>query len=494
MTAAQYKRIVLDLFSALQWNDVPAPQFPGDETAGPFLTNVVAPISPAVVDLTFVAAKAVAQRAAMQSEKLTGCRADAKCLNEFVARFARRAFRRPLTEADRSGLSSLLAKGPPNTPRGLELVLTAILSSPHFLYFVERADERNPARADSFSVATRLSLFIAGTIPDDQLLDAASSGELDDVNALAAHSFRMLKDDAAAKQLSSFSAQWLGLSSLDRLTKDPARYPFFSPEVRADFRREFESFVDTSIRRSDGRFETLMSAPFSFPSSATLRVYGLESPAGFLNGTPVSFDPAERRGILTLAPFLAVHAGPKLTSPTQRGLFIYREVLCEELGEPPEGVDLTPIGVDATGQQSRRGLVEAHAKNPQCVSCHRRIDPIGLAFEMFDAIGAVRTVDLDDGLPLDTSVVVSSGTDVDGAVTGAVPLIQKLATSNAAQGCFTTQLYRFAFGRLETPADTPELELLKQRFRESNGSIPDLMVALVTSDAFRSAPTAEMVR
>lgn len=168
-----------------------------------------------------------------------------------------------------------------------------------------------------------------------------------------------------------------------------------------------------------------------------------------------------------------------------RGLFVVTNLLCVQLGSPPAGVDLTPIGVDATGQRSRRQLVEQHTSNPQCAGCHRLIDPIGLVFERYDAVGAWRTNDLDDRRPIDTRVTVTTGSDIDGPVDDPMTLVRRLAKSSRVHDCAVRQWYRFALGRKETSDDEPELERLATRFRASTGNVPDLIIALVTSDAFR---------
>jgi hypothetical protein len=183
---------------------------------------------------------------------------------------------------------------------------------------------------------------------------------------------------------------------------------------------------------------------------------------------------------------LSTQANPRTTSPVHRGLFVVTNLLCLPLGSPPPGVDLTPIGVDPTGQKTRRQLVEQHTSDPACAGCHRLIDPIGLVFERYDAVGAWRTVDLDDRQPIDTRVTVTTGSDLDGPVDDPVTLVRRIARSERVHDCAARQWYRFAFGRLETAEDELELEQLATRFRASGGNLPDLLIAIVTSDAFRT--------
>ncbi len=491
LTAAQYQNSVLELFAPLKWTALSGPQLPGDETAGPFLTNGRTSVSASLVDVYFSSAQEIAKRAVAEPQNLLGCAPSDDCANSFLQRFARRVYRRDLSEEESAALKALYTSAATGqTPmRGVEVAIAGLLSSPHFLYFVEsrKPVEKNGAALDGFSVATRLAFFLYGSAPDEAMLAAAQQGKLDTAEGVAEGTWQMLKDDRVVRQLENFTSQWLGLEPVSQLSKDSKRYPFFTPEVRGEMQRETRAFVDTVIRRSDGRFETLLSAPFSFPGPNTLRIYGLQAPVGFAQGTAIGLDAKERKGILQQAAFLAAHANPKLTSPVHRGVFLLSNVMCRELGSPPADVDLTPIEFDPSGAKSRRQLLEERTAGASCRGCHSMINPLGLAFESYDAVGLRRQVDLDDGLPVDTSVVVSMRSDIDGVVQGPVELVDKIARSQDAARCHVTQWFRFAMGRKEADSDQATLEALQARFAQTRGSIPDLIVAITSSDSFRSA-------
>lgn len=494
LTREQYHRSVLALFPTLGLKETPAQRFPADETAGPFLTNVSQPVAPLQVDLFATAAQDLAALATSDvNTLLAGCnrlKGDEFCATTTLHTLARRAWRRTLDESEKSALTALYRQGAANgggARRGLALGLEVILSSPSFLYLVEPGTPTPDGRLalTGAAMATRLSFFLWNQGPDDALLDAAERGELATADGVAAQAWRLLRDDRATAQLGRFHLEWLGLGALDGLEKDSRRYPFFTPDTRAALKAETISFVDTVIRRGDGRLETLLSAPFTLAQEPSLRVYGLDPPTNFVPGLPTGLDPTQRGGLLTQPAWLATQANPKTTSPVHRGLFVVTNLLCVQLGSPPAGVDLTPIGVDPTGQKSRRQLVEQHTSSPQCAGCHRVIDPIGLVFERYDAVGAWRENDLDDTLPIDTRVVITTGSDIDGPVDDPMTLVKKLAKSSRVHDCAVRQWYRFAFGRTETSDDELELERLSTRFRASSGNVPDLLIALVTSDAFR---------
>ncbi|MBL8951971.1 MAG: DUF1592 domain-containing protein [Myxococcaceae bacterium] len=474
LTRAQYHQAVVDLFAPLGLSESPAWRFPGEETAGPFLTRVRTPITSLEVDVAIVAAEEVAAKVAPSAERLFGC----ACPREGLERLAAKAWRRPLTDDERAGLGALFEAG------GVELAVTGILSSASFLAVVERGRPDDPAKLTGHEVATRLALLLAGGLPDDALTAAAEEGRLDTADGIAAETWRLLKEPRARTQLAAFHQQWLGLGGLQSLEKDPTRYPLFGAEARTAMRDELESFVDAVVRRSDGRLETLFSAPFAFVRAPLHRVYGVSEPTP---GASVGLDPSERAGILTHPAFLATHASPRLSSPTHRGLAILRNVLCIEPGEPPPGVTIAPTGAAKPGALSRREMIEQHSANPSCRGCHQRLDPFGLAFEHYDAIGVWREKDLDDGSVIDASAEVVLGDEaLDGPTKDAVELSKRLGRSQVVLRCAARQWYRFAFGRLETDADAPELAQLEARIIETKGSVPDLIVALTTSDAFRS--------
>jgi hypothetical protein len=498
LTRQQYHASVLALFPGHGWTDTPGLRFPADETAGPFLTNVRQAVSPLQVDLYATAAHDLAARATATptdvGRLVEGCnrfRGDEFCGTDALHQLARRAWRRPLDDGERAALSALYREGAANgggLAGGLALGLEAILSSPSFLYLVEPGEPMagGRLRLTGAGVATRLSFFLWNQGPDDTLLDAAERGELDTAEGVAAQAWRLLKDARATPQLGRFHLEWLGLGGLDTLEKDSRRYPFFTQATRDALKAETLDYVDTVIRRSDGRLETLLSAPFTLAQEPSLRVYGIDPPTRFAPGLPVGLDPTQRAGLLTQPAWLSAQANPATTSPVHRGLFVVTNLLCVPLGSPPPGVDITPIGVDPSGQKTRRQLVEQHTSDPACAGCHRLIDPIGLVFERYDAVGAWRTVDLDDRQPIDTRVTVTTGSDLDGPVDDPVTLVKKLAKSPRVHECAARQWYRFAFGRQETMEDEVELEKLASRFQASGGNIPDLIIALVTSDAFRT--------
>jgi hypothetical protein len=252
-------------------------------------------------------------------------------------------------------------------------------------------------------------------------------------------------------------------------------------------RRETATFADFVVRRGDGLMSTLFTANFGFPEGPLFALYGLTEPAGFVPGTQVMLGP-ERAGILTQGAFLATHAHRDQTSPVHRGIMVRENILCEPLEPPPLDVNTTPPA--PTPATTTRERFAQHEANPMCGGCHVLIDPIGLAFENFDAIGAYRTTE--NGLPIDATGEIIEGQDVlAGSFVGALELGQKLAESRVAADCLASQWFRFALGRMEAVDDACSLKAIRQRFDASGRNVRDLIVSIVKSDAFRHVRATE---
>jgi hypothetical protein len=317
------------------------------------------------------------------------------------------------------------------------------------------------------------------TTPDEALLDAAGSGTLDSKEGLRAQAERLLESDRARDALSSFHLQWLGLDDIADKHKDAALFPQFTPAMGAAMREETVAFADFVVRRGDGRLATLLSAPFTLASPDLLALYGATAPAA-VDGT-VALDPQQRAGLLTQGAFLAAHSHANQTSPVHRGLAVRKNLLCTDLPDPPMNVDNTPPEPDPSATTRQR--FEQHRADPSCIGCHTLLDPIGVGFEGYDAIGRYRTTE--NGLPLDTAGELVAAGAASGAFNGAVELAKRLSMSAEVRECVKKQWFRFSLGRLEGPDDACTLRALAKDFEASDFNVKSLLLALVTSDAFR---------
>ncbi|MEM7153377.1 MAG: DUF1592 domain-containing protein [Myxococcota bacterium] len=480
MTRQQYANAVRDLIGL----DIDVSSLDGDEKVGPFDSNFSAPVSPVQVSQYRMLAESVAQSAVEDLDALLPCAPESDgCLEQFVDSFGRRAFRRPLTDAEVSMYAELGGSDP--LEDHARLAIQAMLQSPYFLYHLELSLPDPATGPDSvvalgqYELASRLSFFLWDSVPDDVLLDAAAIDELSTPEQLLAQAERMLEDPRAREAVAAFHEQWLGIDELEIITKDPSVYPDYSHELRDAMRHETRRFSSSVVLSGDGRLETLLTAPYSYLEGPLYELYGVE-PTGASVGEPVELPAGERAGLLTQASFLAVHAHSNQSGPIQRGVTVRANLLCTQ--PPPPPPDLNVIPPDPDPNATTRELFEQHTADPACSGCHVLIDGIGLGFEGYDGLGAFRTEE--NGFDVDQSGSLV-GTDVDGEFDGVVELAGMLANSQDVRQCVTRQWFRYAFGRIETDEDTCSIESLDEHFEASNHDIRQLLIALVQTDAFR---------
>jgi hypothetical protein len=487
LTQAQYRNALAELFGA------DLPQLPLEDDTNPYLFFSIGAtlnaVSESGVDLYERSADAVAHAVfdnAQRRAELVGCTpagvGDA-CIEQFVVDFGRRVFRRPLDDIERQrwlDVSIDLADGDPW--QGLRLAVSGMLQAPSFLYRVELG-EPDPAvperlRYTSMEMASRLSFLLWNSIPDAELLDAGEAGELSTLEGIQAQAERMLADPRARKAVQDFFWQYLDLGRLDGTTRDPVDYPMFSATMADSMRTEVALVVDDLVYRRDADIRELFTTRTTFVNAELAALYGVDAPGA----TAITYVPVElpasgpRAGILTLGAFLTMNAHETYTSPTLRGKYIRERVLCQEVPPPPDDID-TNVG-DTTDAKTMRERLEQHATNPSCASCHTFIDPPGFLFENFDNIGAFRTVDA--GEPIDASG------DLDGTpLADARDLAAVLEDHEGVGRCLVEQLYRHAQGRLQTDAEEGALEDLTLRFVDADHRFSQLLLELVTHDAFR---------
>jgi hypothetical protein len=467
-----------------------------DERVGVFDGNVVAPVTDLVVDQYATAAERVAQQALPTLEKLAPCerstRGDDACAADFIQQFGLRVYRRPLSAEEQAAYVSLYRqyKGG-GYPDALRVLVQTMLQSPNFLYRVElqpvAPGGQLATKLDAYELASRLSFFLVSTTPDAPLLAAAQSGELLTDDGLTAQTARLLADPRFSDTLASFHTHWLELQKLTTTTKDPALFPMFTAGVAEQMLADTLKFVDHVIRDDDAKLETLLTASYGFPGAELANLYGVK-PAS-VPGEPVQFDPAQRAGLLTQPAFLATHAHYNSTSPVERGKVVIRNVLCQNLPDPPPNVNTTPP--DPAADATMREALAEHQSSNSCAGCHKRIDGIGLGFEQFDAVGAFRTQE--NGKPVDSSgQFVSADAHLNGGFHDSIELVQRLADSDDVKHCVATQWLRFALGRLETHDDKCTLDALFKDFAGSEQDIRMLLESIALSDAFRNKRVAEV--
>jgi hypothetical protein len=489
LTAEQYRNTVRDLLGLAERPEPPLPA--DDAVADRFFSNTVSALKSVDLDRYADAADALAKQAVGNLAALLPCDpkgGEAACARQFIQRFGRRAYRRPLSDAEVTRLEKLHAAGG-DFAGGVELVIQALLQSPKFLYLHEPVPAGAAGQVvpvDRWALASRLSYYLLGTMPDEPLFQAAESGKLATAEGVAAEAARLMKDPRFAATLGSFHSQWLSLHELGGADKDPKLFPeaVWNPAIKAALAQESRRFVEYVLDQGDGKLETLLSAPFSVLSDPLYAFYGATRPAGAAPGAwqRVELPKDQRAGLVTQGSLLAAQAHADKTSYILRGKLVREALLCTPIPPPPP--DAANVESKLPPTASARDRAAEHRVRPECATCHELFDPIGFAFETFDAIGRWRATEA-DGKAIDAHVELTRAGTLDGPVTGAVELARRLGGSNEVRDCVTRQWMRFALGRDDAGDDEAARQALAAGFRDGGGKVRDLLASLARSDAFR---------
>ena len=408
-----------------------------------------------------------------------------------LARLLRRAYRRPVTDADLRKPLQFFREGSAEGAgfeAGIENALGAILVSPQFLFRIE-TDPAGLApstayRVSEFELASRLSFFLWGSLPDEALLDAAERGELRQPAKLDAQVRRLLADDRAKNLVDNFAAQWLHLRGLAAITPDARRFIDFDENLRQSMRRETEVFFEHIIR-ADRPITELLSADYTFLDERLARHYGVPHVFGS-QFRRVSFaaDPARQRGgLLRHGSILTVTSYATRTSPVIRGHWILANLAGAPPPPPPPDVPSLDANVVSASLPIRQRLAQ-HRENPACASCHDVMDPVGFALENFDAVGRWRTEE-------DHKTVDASGGLADGSQFAGVAGLERalLARPELFAGTFTEKLLTFALGRGVEPSDAPAIRSIVRHAQAGDYRFSALVVGLVNSVPFQMRRT-----
>ncbi|HLV79838.1 MAG TPA: DUF1592 domain-containing protein, partial [Chthonomonadaceae bacterium] len=405
---------------------------------------------------------------------------------QILARLARRAYRRPVTEAEVTRLLRyvhLARQEGGSVERGIQLALEAILVSPNFLYHVEIDPRPNDSQAshlvNDYEMASRLSYFLWSSMPDEELFALAAKGKLHDRKVLATQTRRMLQDPKARALSTDFAGQWLQLRKLDRIAPDPGRFPECTDALKQDMRTETEMFFD-SVVRNDRSVLDFLDGRYTFLDARLARLYGINGVEG--DGfRHVALDGEQRSGLLTQASILTVTSNPTRTSPVKRGKWVLEQILGTPPPPQPANVGLLPDERgDAVLKGTLRQRMEEHRRNPQCASCHALMDPIGFGLENYNAIGKWRT--MDGNLPID-----SSGTLPDGRSFQGPSQLKAILLGKKGQfvRCLAEKLLSYGLGRDIRPADRPFLDAIVRRTEQSDYRFSALISAIIESAPFR---------
>ncbi len=491
MTELQYRRTIAAIFDdqVAPSDDFPAPSGP---TPSGFSTELGArDFGEQDIEQVVYAAEDVAEAVVAVLPSLLPCAsepgADAACLDAFLDRYGRRAYRRSLTDDERARLHeafSLAIADGASFADAVGLVVDELLQTPQFLYVVEyAAPEARPL--EGFEVASRLSMLLWDSIPDDTLLDLAESGALGDRDAIVEQAQRLLDDPRADTTLARFFREWTAARPISSADKSTEVFPDFDAALAASMNESFDRFT-VGIVREGGSLDDLLRRNEAWVDARMAALLGVAAPAGD-GWSRVTLDAGLHRGMLTQPALLAALAHSDRTSYVFRGAFVRKRLLCETLPPPPAGamgvmLDVPP---DPTAKQES----EARISRGDCGGCHTMIDPPGLAFEPFDALGRYDPTDA-LGRTIDPSGVLVGVGEQELSFTDHADLVDQLAPLPEVRDCLARNLLRFALSRLETEADACTLAEIEAALQRSDGDLGTALVAIVGTDAYarREAP------
>jgi hypothetical protein len=410
--------------------------------------------------------------------------AELACASQIVRTLARRAFRRPVTDADIHPLMDFYKAGrrAGTFETGIQSALQRILASPFFVFrFETQPAKQAPGtvyRVNDFDLASQLSFFLWSSIPDDALLAAAGQGRLRTPVELQRQVRRMLADPKGRALVTNFAGQWLQLRNLRSVIPNSESFADFDDNLRQAFRTEADMFVGSVIGEDRSALD-LLTADYTFVNERLARHYGIPNVYGS-HFRRVTIADETRKGLLGKGGILLVTSHADRTSPVVRGKWILENLIGTPPPAPPPDVPPFPENADAQTPRSVRERMEQHRANPSCASCHRLMDPLGFALENFDAVGKWRTQEA--GRPIDASGQLTDGSQVDGVVSLRTALLKR---PEVFVGTLTEKLLTYALGRGLDYHDMPAVRAIVRTASRQNYRFSALIEGIVSSTLFQ---------
>ena len=412
---------------------------------------------------------------------------EAPCAKQIAENLARRAFRRPTTEADLAVLMAFYEAGrkEKDFDRGVERLVAAVLASPEFLYRAIQGQQAATAKAGEvalteYELATRLSYFLWNTGPDEELFKLAATKELSKPAVLDAQVKRMLADPRAASLATNFAMKWLGLDGIEGIKPDQQIYTNFNDQLKRDLITEVQTFIQSILLENRPLVE-LLTSDQTYLNDRVARHYGITDVAGS-QFRWVKLTDKTRFGLLGKGAVLIKTSYPDRTSPVLRGAWVLDKIIGTPPTPPPPGVETDLNQKPGETPKTVRARLEQHRANATCRQCHGVIDPMGLALENFDAVGQFRTADSRAAnAPIDASTVLTSGRTIDGPA----ELREFLASAPSRFALsFAEKLMMYSVNRPLEYSDMPQVRAVVRGAAKENYTLSSIVQGIVRSDAF----------
>jgi hypothetical protein len=409
------------------------------------------------------------------------------CAKQIAENLARRAFRRPMTEADLGVLMAFYEAGrkEKDFDRGVERLVAAVLASPEFLYRAIQGQQAATAKAvevalTDYELATRLSYFLWNTGPDEELFKLAATKELGKPAVLDAQVKRMLADPRAASLATNFAMKWLGLDGIEGIKPDQQIYTSFNDQLKRDLVTEAQTFIQSVLLENRPLVE-LLTSDQTYLNDRVARHYGITDVTGS-QFRWVKLTDKNRFGLLGKGAVLIKTSYPDRTSPVLRGAWVLDKIIGTPPTPPPPGVETDLNQKPGETPKTVRARLEQHRANATCRQCHGVIDPMGLALENFDAVGQFRTADSRAAnAPIDASTVLTSGRTIDGPA----ELREFLASAPSRFALsFAEKLMMYSVNRPLEYSDMPQVRAVVRGAAKENYTLSSIVQGIVRSDAF----------
>lgn len=407
-----------------------------------------------------------------------------EALARVLRAFTDKAFRRPATDDEvktYAGVAHMARDEGESYEQSIQYAVQAVLISPSFLFRIETDQQPDDPMSErpvtDYELASRLSYFLWSTMPDDELFDLASRGELRRHDVLTRQVRRMLKDPKSQTIVDNFAVQWLNLAMLDEMVMDPGVFPKFDPGLRGDMKRESLMLFE-AVMKEDRSLLDFLDADFTFVNERLAKHYGLNDIKGG-EFQKVSLNPQQRAGVLTHASILTLTSNPERTSPVKRGKWILENILGKSPPPPPPGVPELDVTQKSAPDASLREQLEKHRADPGCNSCHRTMDSLGFGFENFDATGRWR--DRDGDFEIDSSGELPTGEKF----SGPVELVRILkGRSREFSRSFAEKMLTYALGRGLHYYDRCAVDEILTRLESNDYRFSELILGITQSKPF----------
>jgi hypothetical protein len=467
---------------------------PPDTRQSGFTRNVAQRVDPVLAKQLDAIAVIVANEARPRFSTLAPCdmpSGSEACAEDFIASFAPKAYRRPISAEEQAALVSLYQVGAMDGTYddGIALVIRGLLQSAGFLYLTEIGDgtASDPIALSAREIASSLSYLITAQPPDDQLIQAAESGALLTEQGRADETWRLLNTDAPARAtILRMIREWIGVDAILETGKDSTAYPDFTPEVRTAMALESERFID-AVTASGGTVGELLGADWTMVDATLAPLYDVTYPGGG-DFQLVSLADKRRRGILNQGAFLSVFAHASESAPVLRGVALLERIVCQPPSSPNTVDRVIPPPLPPDKTNTTRERYEAlHSTDPFCAGCHGTIDALGFSFEGFDGMGVWRTQENSKPINSETTITSDMGMDFSGTYADSADLAIALSQSAVVRACFARHLFRSAAassGPAVQPSEDSFVRIWQADPLAEPGSIVESIVTYAKSPLF----------